>query len=110
MRASQANGLGEQAEPEDSSKEQTAPLPARARVTRWLQEQDPEGVIAAPDQAKQVTYVAETGPWEQFGSRLWLELWERGLGRAVRTGGGGRWVRPALPRLWAASCVCQAST
>lgn len=68
--------------PEDTSPGQTAPLPARARVARWLREQGPERVIAAPDQAKQVTYVAETGPWEQFGSRLWLELWERGLGRA----------------------------
>jgi hypothetical protein len=28
-----------------------------------------------------LSYVAETGSWEQFGPRLWTELWERGLGR-----------------------------
>ena len=68
--------------PENALIGQPSPLPARVRVARWLRELDPEGVIAAPDQAQQVTYVAQTGPWEQFGSRLWLELWERGLGRA----------------------------
>ncbi len=67
--------------PENALIGQPSPLPAQVRVACWLRELDPEGVIAAPDQAQQVTYVAQTGPWEQFGSRLWLELWERGLGR-----------------------------
>jgi hypothetical protein len=55
--------------------------PVRTRVARWLREQDPAVLVAPADQAIRVTYVAETGPWEQFGPRLWGELWERGLGR-----------------------------
>lgn len=55
--------------------------PVRARVMRWLREQVPADEIAAPDQARRITYIAETGPWEQFGPRLWAELWERGFVR-----------------------------
>jgi hypothetical protein len=59
-------------------------LPVRTRVAHWLREQEPTRVVAAPDQALRVSYVAETGPWEQFGARLWAELWARGVGRPVR--------------------------
>ena len=45
----------------------------RTRLLHWLQEQRPEDVIAAPDQAPRITSVAETRSWEQFGSRLWAE-------------------------------------
>ena len=58
--------------------------PVRSRLVRWLRTQEPAGPVAAPDQASHVTYVAETGPWEQFGSRLWAELWARGMGRLVQ--------------------------
>jgi hypothetical protein len=47
--------------------------PVRTRLLHWLQEQRPEDVIAAPDQATRITYVAETRSWEQFGPRLWAE-------------------------------------
>jgi hypothetical protein len=57
--------------------------PVRARLVRWLHEQQPTGSVAAPDQATRVTYVAETRSWEQFGPRLWAELAERGLGSFV---------------------------
>jgi len=39
--------------------------------------------LAAPDRAVRITYVAETGPWEAFGHRLWGERQARGLGRPV---------------------------
>lgn len=58
--------------------------PVRTRLLRWLREQDPAEPVVAPDQASHVTYVAETGPWEAFGSRLWAELWARGMGRLVQ--------------------------
>jgi hypothetical protein len=58
--------------------------PVRARLVRWLHAQEPLSKVAAPDQAKRVTYVVETGAWEQFGPRLWGELWERGLLRLVQ--------------------------
>ena len=58
--------------------------PVRARLARWLREQQPPCLVAAPDQATRVTYVAETRSWEQFGPRLWAELSERGLGYLVQ--------------------------
>lgn len=58
--------------------------PVRARLARWLREQQPPCLVAAADQAARVTYVAETRSWEQFGPRLWAELSERGLGRLVQ--------------------------
>ena len=58
--------------------------PVRTRLVRWLHEQEPARLVDAPDQASHVTYVAETGPWERFGSRLWAELWARGMGRLVQ--------------------------
>jgi hypothetical protein len=73
--------------PQDQPAEQAEPLahePVRTRLVRWLREQHPAGSVAAPDQASHVTYVAETGPWEAFGSRLWSELWARGMGRLVQ--------------------------
>jgi len=44
-------------------------------------EQVPASERAAPHQASRITDIAETGSWEQFGPRLWAELWERGLAR-----------------------------
>jgi hypothetical protein len=73
--------------PQDQSADQGAALtrePVRTRLVRWLREQDPAAPVAAPDQASDVTYVAETGPWEAFGSRLWSEMWARGMGRLVQ--------------------------
>jgi hypothetical protein len=69
-----------------SKEHEEAPLhePVRARLARWLREQQPPCLVAAPDQATRVTYVAETRSWEQFGPRLWAELSERGLGRLVQ--------------------------
>ena len=58
-------------------------LPVRERIGRWLAMQQPACVVAAPDHAVRVTYVAETGPWEAFGERLWGELQDRGLGEPV---------------------------
>jgi len=58
--------------------------PVRTRLMRWLCEQEQASSVAAPDQASHVTYVAETGPWEAFGPRLWAELWARGMGRLVQ--------------------------
>lgn len=51
----------------------------RTRLARWLAGQGSPEQLAPPDQATAVTSVVETGAWEQFGSRLWAELWERGL-------------------------------
>jgi hypothetical protein len=64
--------------------EAVAHEPVRTRLVRWLRTQEPAKPVAAPDQASLVSYVAETGPWEQFGSRLWAELWARGMGRLVQ--------------------------
>jgi hypothetical protein len=72
-----------QPERQRDSRKLPAQESVRTRLRRWVHEQSPEAVIAAPDQATRVTYVAQTGPWEQFGPRLWAELWERGLGRLV---------------------------
>jgi hypothetical protein len=58
--------------------------PVRARLARWLGEQQPPSSVAALDQATRVTYVAETRSWEQFGPRLWAELAQRGLGSLVQ--------------------------
>ena len=58
--------------------------PLRTRLERWRREQEPAGFLAAPDQAIRVSAVAETGPWEHFGQRVWLDLWERGLWRPLR--------------------------
>jgi hypothetical protein len=56
----------------------------RTRLAAWWRAQHPEAEPPAPaDQAAQVTYVAETGPWQTFGRRLWAELWARGLERPV---------------------------
>lgn len=76
----------EEGQPHLDEAEGEVPLhePVRARLVRWLQEQQPTGSVAAPDQATQVTYVAETRSWEQFGPRLWAELTERGLGSFVQ--------------------------
>jgi hypothetical protein len=75
---------GEPATREGAQDGQGSPLPVRTRVARWLPEQEPVCLVEAPDQAVQITSVAETGAWEQFGSRLWGELWERGMGRLSR--------------------------
>jgi hypothetical protein len=72
------------ARPEPAQADELDQLPVRTRITRWLSEQAPDLPIAPPDQAVRVTYVAETGPWERLGPRLWGELWERGLGRPVQ--------------------------
>lgn len=58
--------------------------PVRARLARWLREQQPPSSVAALDQATRVTSVAETRSWEQFGPRLWAELSQRGLGSLVQ--------------------------
>lgn len=74
-------------QPQDQPEEQAearAPEPVRTRLMRWLREQDPKRPAVAPDQASHVTYVAVTGPWEEFGPRLWAELWARGMGRLVQ--------------------------
>jgi len=73
-----------------------APLhePVRARLGRWLRKPQPPCLVAVPEQATQVTYVAETRSWEQFGPRLWAELRDAGTGvlgarfgrRSVRVG------------------------
>jgi hypothetical protein len=60
------------------------PAGARERIVRHLQRQQPPPLIAPADQAVHVSYVAETGPWQDFGGRLWAELWARGLGRPVQ--------------------------
>jgi hypothetical protein len=57
---------------------------ARERIVAYLHTHAPPGPVAPADQAVHVTYVAETGPWQDFGVRLWSELWARGLGRPVR--------------------------
>jgi len=72
------------AAPAPKAEEGPVQLPVRARIQRWLSEQTPALPVAPPDQAVQVTYVAETGPWERLGPRLWGELWERGLCRRVQ--------------------------
>ena len=64
--------------------DQPEPAPVRARIQAWLRQEHPEADLPGPDQAKRVSYVAQTGPWEQFGQRLWAELWARGLGRPVK--------------------------
>jgi hypothetical protein len=71
---------GEEAVPQEPASK----LPVRERICQWLQAQDPRPEVAAPDRATCVTYVAETGSWEQFGPRLWGELWERGSERLVQ--------------------------
>jgi hypothetical protein len=58
-------------------------VPVRQRIQQWLGRTQPDVSAEAPDHAVRVTYVAETGPWEQFGQRLWSELHARGLGRPV---------------------------
>jgi hypothetical protein len=58
--------------------------PVRARLARWLREQQPPSSVAALDQATRVTSGAETRSWEQFGPRLWAELSQRGLGSLVQ--------------------------
>ncbi len=63
--------------------EQSEEEPVRARIQAWLRQAQPEADMPAPDQAKRISYVAQTGPWDQFGQRLWAELWIRGLGRLV---------------------------
>jgi len=63
---------------------QPEPPPVRARIQAWIRQEHPEADLPGPDQAKRVSYVAQTGPWDQFGQRLWAELWARGLGRPVR--------------------------
>lgn len=65
---------------QDQEREQE---PVRTRLARWLSQQQPPVLLAAADRAVRVTYVAETGPWESFGTRLWAELWARGLNRPV---------------------------
>jgi hypothetical protein len=72
-----------QAAPEPEEEEAPGHLPVRTRIQRWLSEQTPALPVASPDQAVRVTYVAETGPWERLGLRLWGELWERGVFRSV---------------------------
>lgn len=63
---------------EAEAAEQIEPAPVRARIQAWLRQEHPEATLPGPDQAKRVSYVAQTGPWEQFGQRLWAELWARG--------------------------------
>ena len=68
----------------------TTPIPSAAVPPRGARERIAHGLgaaaeaVAPADQAVRVTYVAETGPWQDFGGRLWAELWARGLGRPVR--------------------------
>jgi hypothetical protein len=57
---------------------------ARQRIVRHLHAHAPERRVAPTDQAVRVTYVAETDTWQAFGTRLWAELWARGLSRPVR--------------------------
>ena len=57
---------------------------ARQRSVHHLHAQASERPVAPADQAVRVTEVAETGPWPVFGTRLWAELWARGLGRPVQ--------------------------
>jgi hypothetical protein len=64
--------------------EQPELAPVRARIQAWLHQEHPEADLPGPDQAKRVSYVAQTGPWEQFGQRLWAELWARGGGPPVK--------------------------
>lgn len=74
-------------QPQDQPAEQVeaqAQEPVRTRLMRWLHEQEPARPVVAPDQASDVTYVAVTGSWEEFGPRLWAELWARGMGRLVQ--------------------------
>jgi hypothetical protein len=70
--------------PEPAQEAAPVQLPVRTRIRRWLGEEAPDLPVAPPDQAVRVTYVAETGPWEHLGPRLWGELWERGLLRSVQ--------------------------
>jgi hypothetical protein len=49
--------------------EPSEPAPVRARIQAWLRQEHPEADLPGPDQAKRVSYVAQTGPWEQFGQR-----------------------------------------
>jgi hypothetical protein len=53
----------------------------RERIGRWMRQHHPDLVVPPADHATQVSYVVETGPWQDFGMRLWAELWERGVGR-----------------------------
>jgi hypothetical protein len=72
------------ARPEPEEEDDPVHLPARTRIQRWLGEQAPNLLMTPPDQAVRVTDVAEAGPWERLGLRLWGELWERGLLRSVQ--------------------------
>lgn len=71
------------AEAEPVAAESAAVKPVRERIREWLAKTQPDWPLAAPDRAVRITYVAETGPWEAFGQRLWGELVARGLGRPV---------------------------
>jgi hypothetical protein len=57
--------------------------PLRDRLCRFLASAAPRWTLAPVDQAVRVTYVAQTGPYAQFGAHLWAELRERGLGAPV---------------------------
>lgn len=61
---------------------QAVPRSARERIAHGLSAA--AATVAPADQAVRVSYIAETGPWQDFGGRLWAELWARGLGRPVR--------------------------
>lgn len=82
--ARQENERAQPPKHQRDSRERSVQESVRTRLLHWLQEQNPEDVITAPDQATRITYVAETRAWEQFGPRLWAELWERGLGRLAQ--------------------------
>lgn len=76
-------------EPEPEPERAAAAAPdgrpsARQRIVRHLHAQTPACPVAPADQAVRVSYVAETATWQDLGTRLWAELWARGLGRPVR--------------------------
>lgn len=82
--ARSGKGQAEQPRCEEADEQPLAQVSVRTRLGRWLREQEPTELVAAPDQAIRVTYVAETSAWEHLGPRRWLELWERGRLRPVR--------------------------
>ncbi len=46
------------------------PPTACERNARWVREQAPEALVAPADRAVRLSYVAQTGPWQELGARL----------------------------------------
>jgi hypothetical protein len=58
--------------------------PLRTRLRDYQATHAPTWTLAPADQAVRITYVARTEAYAQFGTFLWAELRERGLGAPVR--------------------------